>query len=100
MPGKLSHLHERLGNLVIAAKIRYGAFPNSKTTFIQMELKSKIIIILKFHPLDNEYLEICVASLQGGRGGQVVRCRSLSRRVPGSKPDSTGDPSYIGPVSR
>ncbi|GBL86169.1 hypothetical protein AVEN_249204-1 [Araneus ventricosus] len=32
--------------------------------------------------------------------GVVVRCWHQNRRVPGSKPDSTEDPSHIGPISR
>ncbi|GBN90476.1 hypothetical protein AVEN_238463-1, partial [Araneus ventricosus] len=35
-----------------------------------------------------------------GRGGLVVRSRPWGRRVPGSKPDSTADPSCMGPVAR
>ncbi|GBM09026.1 hypothetical protein AVEN_229057-1 [Araneus ventricosus] len=34
-----------------------------------------------------------------GHGGLVVRCRLRCWRVPGSKPDSTEDPSCIGPVA-
>ncbi|GBM17435.1 hypothetical protein AVEN_207502-1, partial [Araneus ventricosus] len=33
------------------------------------------------------------------RGGLVVKSRLQGRRVPGSKPDSTGDPPCIGPVA-
>ncbi|GBN03503.1 hypothetical protein AVEN_116546-1 [Araneus ventricosus] len=35
-----------------------------------------------------------------GRGGLVVRSRIWGRRVPGSRPDSTEDPSCMGPVAR
>ncbi|GBO08880.1 hypothetical protein AVEN_140990-1 [Araneus ventricosus] len=35
----------------------------------------------------------------GGRGGLVARSRLWGRRVPGSKPDSTEDPSCIGPTA-
>ncbi|GBO43466.1 hypothetical protein AVEN_242382-1, partial [Araneus ventricosus] len=35
-----------------------------------------------------------------GYGGQVLRCRLLDRRIPGSKPDSTEDPPCMGPVAR
>ncbi|GBO08707.1 hypothetical protein AVEN_100227-1 [Araneus ventricosus] len=49
----------------------------------------------------------CLASLivvegvlQGGRGGLVVKSRLWGRRVPGSKPDSTGDPSRMRPIAR
>ncbi|GBN47704.1 hypothetical protein AVEN_88127-1 [Araneus ventricosus] len=35
-----------------------------------------------------------------GHDGLVIMCRPLSRSVPGSKPDSTEDPSCIGPVAR
>ncbi|GBN63120.1 hypothetical protein AVEN_260281-1 [Araneus ventricosus] len=34
-----------------------------------------------------------------GRGRLVVRSRMWGRRVPGSKPDSTADPSCNGPVA-
>ncbi|GBM50046.1 hypothetical protein AVEN_172927-1 [Araneus ventricosus] len=37
--------------------------------------------------------------LQGGRGGLVVRSRHRDRRIAGSKPDSTEDPSCMGPVA-
>ncbi|GBN29431.1 hypothetical protein AVEN_209442-1 [Araneus ventricosus] len=36
----------------------------------------------------------------GGRGGLVERFQPRSRRVPGSKPDSTENPTCIGPVAR
>ncbi|GBL98294.1 hypothetical protein AVEN_174089-1 [Araneus ventricosus] len=35
-----------------------------------------------------------------GSGDLVARCRLQGRRVPGSKPHSTEDPSCIGPVAR
>ncbi|GBM92883.1 hypothetical protein AVEN_205215-1 [Araneus ventricosus] len=35
-----------------------------------------------------------------GRGGLVVRSRPRDRRAPGSKPDSTEDPPYMGPTTR
>ncbi|GBL96131.1 hypothetical protein AVEN_21759-1 [Araneus ventricosus] len=44
--------------------------------------------------LESKPLRIAPCS---SRGGLVVRCRSWSRRVPGSKPDSTEYLSCIGP---
>ncbi|GBM89844.1 hypothetical protein AVEN_107947-2-1, partial [Araneus ventricosus] len=35
-----------------------------------------------------------------GYGGLMVRCLPRSRSAPGSKPDSTEDPSSVGPVAR
>ncbi|GBN18991.1 hypothetical protein AVEN_43945-1 [Araneus ventricosus] len=42
----------------------------------------------------------CDPPVPSGCGGRVVRCQPRSRKVRGLKPDSTEDPSCIGPVAR
>ncbi|GBL92177.1 hypothetical protein AVEN_91518-1 [Araneus ventricosus] len=41
-----------------------------------------------------------ISVIFNGRGGLVARSRLWNRRVPGSKPDSTDDPSCMGPAAR
>ncbi|GBM27156.1 hypothetical protein AVEN_207489-1 [Araneus ventricosus] len=43
--------------------------------------------------------DLCFVCITG-RGGLVVRSRLWDQRVPGSRPDSTEDPSCIGPIAR
>ncbi|GBL98064.1 hypothetical protein AVEN_220125-1 [Araneus ventricosus] len=40
------------------------------------------------------------AKTKRGGCGLLVRCRLREKRVPGSEPDSTEDPSHIGPIKR
>ncbi|GBL83094.1 hypothetical protein AVEN_165317-1 [Araneus ventricosus] len=49
---------------------------------------------------NNELDERFCLPTHKGRGGLVARSRLWGRRAPGSKPDSTEDPPFMGPVAR
>ncbi|GBN82150.1 hypothetical protein AVEN_65092-1 [Araneus ventricosus] len=60
----------------------------------------KRITHAKFCACSTSLFEYKLSYRSGGRGGLVVRSRLWGRRAPGSRPNSTEDPSCMGPVAR
>ncbi|GBN74804.1 hypothetical protein AVEN_4926-1 [Araneus ventricosus] len=86
-PSEQSEFLEKMSTILLETTKAEGE-PESERDFRNEKFISSKIIFCNYF-LGNE-----------GCGGLVVRSRPCGQRDPGSKPDSTEDPSYMGPAAR